>query len=207
VRAGAAFTIAAQVIADRLEAGETPRRDGFFEGAPGRRSAAEELLEGVIHAASESYEEQKVPFLGCLYSNLVFDETVSREHANFLINRARGLSFQQLVIIAMVWEGDFERLVQAALRDTPPQRVFFAEEVALEAYELEQLALLGAGEPGGRLSSGGLTFADPTARPLSELTLSGVGHRLFELLNLSAIPPDAREAVLAQTVQVGPPDR
>jgi hypothetical protein len=66
IRTGAAYAIAAEEISRRLRAGESLRADGFFDTRMGGRPAAEELLEGVLHAAADAYEERKVTHLGKL---------------------------------------------------------------------------------------------------------------------------------------------
>jgi hypothetical protein len=110
VRVGAAYAYAAEQIADRLAAGEALRADGFFEEDPTVRSAGEEILEGVLQAAADAYEEKKVAHLGKLYASLAFDAGVSRGYANFLIGVARSLTFRELALMAVIWEGDVARL-------------------------------------------------------------------------------------------------
>jgi hypothetical protein len=72
IRIGATYTFALERIRRRIEAGEVPRQDGFFEPSEGSRSAAEEILEGVLLSSQREHEEHKLPYYGNLIANLVF---------------------------------------------------------------------------------------------------------------------------------------
>ena len=71
LRAGAAFAFAAAEIKRRLDAGGAPGA-GWTEAKDGRRPEAEEVLEGVLLAAADAWEERRVRHLGLLYAELVF---------------------------------------------------------------------------------------------------------------------------------------
>jgi hypothetical protein len=66
VRVGAAFAYAGAAIREALDRGQLPRSDGFFDEAADNRPKAEELLEGVLLKARDSYEEKKLLLLGNL---------------------------------------------------------------------------------------------------------------------------------------------
>jgi hypothetical protein len=197
IRIGGAYVVAAEAIAIRLDAGEIPRSDGFFEAGSAGRPAAEELLEGVLQAAGDAYEEQKIRFLGSLYAALVFDSTVSRAAANFFIGLARSLTFRQLALMAVLWDGDAAPLEAAAEQQQPSERVHFNDEMGAEVDEMERRGLVGRGEPGGTPKRGGATFVDAGSLPPSNLTLTGPGKRLYDLAALSTIKENARSEVLA----------
>lgn len=205
-RVGAAFAVAAQLIAMRLKAGETPRSDGFFDASSTGRPPAEELLEGVLLASADAYEEWKVPFLGKLYAALVFDEGVSRPFANFLIALAQRLTCRQLALMAVIWDGDAAPLAARAAQNAPPTQIAFSDELGLEVDELERLGLVGRGEPGGTPKRGGATFVDASGLAVTSLTLTGPGKRMYDLMDLRSIPEQARAEVLADLVRVEPQD-
>ena len=76
---------------ERLEDGETPRDDGFFDpGIEGHDAPAEELLEGALLFAANAYEQRKVPLIGRLYASLVFT-SIPVAHANWLLRLAERL--------------------------------------------------------------------------------------------------------------------
>jgi hypothetical protein len=190
----------------RLKAGETPRSDGFFDASSTGRPPAEELLEGVLLASADAYEEWKVPFLGKLYAALVFDEGVSRPFANFLIALAQRLTCRQLALMAVIWDGDAAPLAARAAQNAPPTQIAFSDELGLEVDELERLGLVGRGEPGGTPKRGGATFVDASGLAVTSLTLTGPGKRMYDLMDLRSIPEQARAEVLADLVRVEPQD-
>ncbi len=204
VRVGAAFAIAAETIAGRLEAGERPRSDDFFDANSAGRPAAEEVLEGVLQSAGDAYEERKVPFLGKLYAAVAFDATVSRAQANFFIAVAQRLTFRQLVLVAVIWEGDVSPLAAHAAQEVPPKQVLFSDKLGLEADDLERRGLVGHGVPGGSPVGGARAFVEAGSRPVADLTLTGPGRQLYELMGLRDIPETARREVLVDLLRVGP---
>jgi hypothetical protein len=102
VRAAGVATIAAARIQGYLDLGHEARSDGFFQGEPGNRSAAEEIAEGVLIAAQREHEEKKLPYLANLLASIAFQEGLSRSEANRLLRLADGLSYRQLCIIALI---------------------------------------------------------------------------------------------------------
>src|SRR6476659_4621431 len=101
-RIGGALGVALDRIQERLDAGEEPRTAGLFD--PG--SDPNGLLEGSMLTAARSYEEQKVPYIGAFYANLVFDESVSAVTAQLLLGLLDRLTFRQLCALAFLGEED-----------------------------------------------------------------------------------------------------
>lgn len=200
MRAGAAFAFAAEAVSARVMMGDLPRSDGFFGATAAGRSPAEELLEGTLAAASDAYEERKVRFLGWLYASLVFDVDVSRAYANLMIRQADQLRFRQLCFMAIVWEHDYATLVDMAVADGVLPRLQFSDDLALDVDELERLGLVGRGEPGATHKRGGATFVDAGSLAISDLTLTGAGKRLCDLMNLHKIAAEDRVAVLQELI-------
>src|SRR5207244_1306588 len=99
-RVGAALYYALVDIADRLEAGELPRDEGFFEPADGAgRPRADELLEAVLQRVQREHEERKARHLGWLVSGLIFSPNIAAAQANFLVELGSRLTFHQLVLL------------------------------------------------------------------------------------------------------------
>jgi hypothetical protein len=98
--AGVAIVAAAR-IRRNLDLGREARADGFFQGAPGHRSVAEELMEGVLISAQREHEEKKIPYLGSLLANLAFAEGINRAEANLLLRMADRLSYRQICLLAL----------------------------------------------------------------------------------------------------------
>jgi hypothetical protein len=89
-----------KVLQNRSE-GRSLRQDGFFSSSIDERSAAEEIFEGVLLAAQSEYQEKKIKFEGNLFANIVFEPSIDRASANFLLRLAQTLSYRQLCIIAL----------------------------------------------------------------------------------------------------------
>lgn len=99
-RVGGAFRAATARLQERLEAGDEVRDDGFFASKPGRRSDAEEIIEGVLLAVQRGHEERKVEFLGYLLANLCFESEVDAYLANWTIRTAQELTWAQFVLLS-----------------------------------------------------------------------------------------------------------
>jgi hypothetical protein len=198
------LAVAAETIATRLEAGDAPRADDFFDTNPAGRPAAEEVLEGVLQAAGEAFEERKVPFLGKLYASVAFDVSVGRPQANFFIAVAERLTFRQLVLMAVISRRDAEPLTTYAAKEAPPRQVHFGEKLGLEADDLERRGLIGHGPPGGPPKSGARAFVEAGSRPVSDLALTGPGEQLHELMGLGDISEEARREVLLDLSRIAP---
>ncbi len=101
-RAGGALFVARARIRERLESGDKPRDDGFFDEMGGDRAPAEELLEGVLLQAADSYQQRKVQYLGEFYASLVFATGLDPAYAHALLRVADRLTYRQLVLLALI---------------------------------------------------------------------------------------------------------
>jgi hypothetical protein len=88
-------------VLQNLSEGKSLRQDGFFSSSIDERSAAEEIFEGVLLAAQSEYQEKKIKFEGNFFANIVFELSIDRASANFLLRLAQTLSYRQLCIIAL----------------------------------------------------------------------------------------------------------
>ena len=102
MRVGGTYAVAVIRVSERLGAGDKRRQDAFFDPSEEHRSAAEEILEGVLLAAQREHEERKCRHLGLLFANLVFREDVTPGMANYLIHRAESLTYRQLSLLALI---------------------------------------------------------------------------------------------------------
>jgi hypothetical protein len=100
-RAELTFRSAAKTIIDRLDSGEGLRKDGFFEKDGPRDSDAEEIFEGILRAACEDHEQRKAERLGELYAHFAFSTQITTAHASYLIELARRLTHQQLLLLGV----------------------------------------------------------------------------------------------------------
>lgn len=200
VRMGAAFVVAADEIRRRLAGGERPRADGFFESDDESRPAGEELLEGVLLRASDTYQERKAKYLGYLYANVAFDSTASPAEANFLLSVADRLTYRGFVLLALFdlgWTNEIARAEHKRPADVRPGETANADLLG-EMNDLGNYGLLGLRQKEGFVATyqSVLDGGDFTRLPLTQIRQTAVGERLYELLGLENIPSsDIREVV------------
>jgi hypothetical protein len=198
IRIGTALYVALERFKEREDAGDQPRKDGLFEPGADPRGA----LEGTLLAASRSYDETKVPFIGAFYASFVFAEEVSIEEAHFMLTLLDRLTYRQLC--AMAYFADprkqTEREEIQMLAEEGGERASLA--LLSELFELANLGLLGAwqGEPRAILSFGE-TYATlgggmpVIARSAGELALTSLGEDLARMAELHKIPDADREQI------------
>jgi hypothetical protein len=190
IRVGAAFAYAGEAIKGLLEAGHTPREDGFFDAHGDERPASDEVLEGVLLKARDAYEEKKVRLLGLLYAQVAFHPEISPAQANHLIELASRLTYRQLTVMAVAQdEAGRIRLRAADYRgdQTAIERLGLEGEALLtEIYGLYQQGLVhGGGEAW-------ISVADVNP---ARMRLQGSGAVLAQLMALQTIPATDRLGV------------
>jgi hypothetical protein len=99
-RASAAISFAVVEIANRLESGELPRDDGFFDFDVSR-CPAEEVLEGVVIKSQNEHEEKKAQYYAYLFSTAAFDRSLSLQELNQLLAVAQALTYSQLCLLRL----------------------------------------------------------------------------------------------------------
>jgi hypothetical protein len=188
IRAGGALAFAADEIRKRLDQGETLRADGFLVGeiSPGR-TAAQEILEGVLITAERSHEEKKVPYLGKLYAGVAFDASIDPAGANYLLKIGDELSWVQYVVLNVLAQ-NFEGALQ--LRETmfPPEgQPTELIGLAHQMFDLSQRGFLQQKRPGQDQSE--IILQAPNLAP-QHLKIQGFGYQFWRLANLVDIPVD-----------------
>lgn len=163
---------------------QTKRDDDFFQGGDDCPSAAEELFEGVLLSAKQEHEQLKLPYLANFYTNLIFDSSVKRSEANYLLSLAETLTFCQFCILGLRSERQAQ---QFSLR----KRSWIFGEVLTE----ETISI---GEQAAYLDQRQLFFKQPETRASDKpfkptyalpayTRLSSVGQRLANLMELHRI--------------------
>ena len=196
-RAGATVLLIERDARQRRERGGHVRDDGFFDERGKLRPDAEELLEGILRHAAETYEERKLPFLAALYSGVAHDDKVAAADALFMTRVAANLTYRQFVALAVLAHRDehFRDLARAGrLRDEG--RATPDEAVVMELDDLGDRRLVGI-RANGRVVTVGQTYS--SMPPLSTAT-AGYGAL--------ALPPTAETFVhLARVNTIGPDER
>lgn len=183
VRIAAATVVAVDRISARLINGHALRSDSFFDNVERRSSPSEELLEGVLLKARDSFEEKKVRHLGFFYANLVFTDCVSSETAHFLLKQLELLSYRQLCFIALVGKN--------CVLDVEPLRRPVHDDPEFEALKREEMDLHSSDLGTKGLIFGGGSWVDQ---------LSTLGNVLYDLAGLKEIP-DADKCAIEAVIE------
>jgi hypothetical protein len=187
VRIGTTLAFAADEIRRRLEAGEKPRNDAFFQDEiSAGRTAAEEVLEGTVLSAERAYEENKIPHIGKLYASIAFDPSIDRAMANYLLTLASSLTWTQYVILQVIAQ-NFHGVLE--LRETmfpPGEQHPQVIALAHEMLDLAQRSFLLQKRPGDDSSE--LILDAPHIAPRF-LKIQGMAFTFFRLAKLEEIPP------------------
>jgi hypothetical protein len=191
-RAAGALDVARVRVREHMDAGDEPRGDGFFEPGPDGRIDAEEVLEGTLLTAANSYEERKVPLVGRLYANLAFDPTVPPAHANFLLRLADRLTYRQLVILAFFAQAQSGECEMALVElSSGGSGRLPSPTLVAEMNDLSGARLLGFRQSDGTVSAPQDTWGDGGSgwRPgnLPQGALMTVGETLNRLMELDTV--------------------
>ena len=185
IRVGAALTIAAQEIRQRLESGETLREDGFFDEKQSGRSDAEEVAEHVLLKAQREPEEKKIQYMGYLLASISFDSQISVHMAHQLTKAAEQLTYRQLCILKLcVVKDNFE------LRDNNYRE---RESFENDLYNKEYI----------HFGLDTITFEPNVLSKLRSVKPSGmafqrIGDYLYNLMKLCLIPDEDIAPIAAQ---------
>jgi hypothetical protein len=64
------------------------------------RPEAQELLEAILLASANCFEERKLPFMAHMYNGVAYDPTISAGDSLFLVRMADQLTYRQLESLA-----------------------------------------------------------------------------------------------------------
>lgn len=180
VRVGGVLAIAAEEIRQRIEQGETVRRDGFFDSKPIGRPDAEEVAESILLKSQREPEEKKIPYMAHLLSGVAFDLEIGPNLAHQIIKAAEQLTYRQLCILklAVMKEAFALRVGDYRGHDA------FTKDVYQVLYECLDLYHRGFINFGGEVAFG------PTDVKPRCMTVQGLGADIFKLMKLSLIPKE-----------------
>ncbi|MBJ7353764.1 MAG: hypothetical protein JHC98_02980 [Thermoleophilaceae bacterium] len=178
IRIGGAAAVAAIEIGSRQDEGEKLRNDGFFDPANGSRSDSDEVLEGILLQAAQSYEEKKVPYLGHLYAGIAFDSSISPAYAHVMIRMFDRLTYRELAILQYFSD-----------KSGATDRV--ALGVGIEEGDFTpSIVLLGEGNRLGEERLLGNRHADGTVYALVDTNAGGIKGELFGTITPTQIGED-----------------
>ncbi|NAT75993.1 hypothetical protein HKX68_03120 [Dickeya dadantii] len=182
VRVGATAAVAFNKIEKASQSGNEPRKDGFFNSEEGKRSNAEEILEGTLRRAREEYEEKKILLLGNFYANMVYSPGVSTEEANYYLRLFDSLTYRQLCIMSLIMMkpqySDFQNLRKHDYRTKNANMQASTVALLQEIYALYNLGLVCVRSAGGNGYVSLLAWHDII--PFG-LEFTGLGERFYKL--------------------------
>ena len=194
-RALNALDVAIEEILQRLENGESFRKDGFFDEKQTGRSDVKEVAESVLLRAQREPEEKKIRYMGYLLASIAFEPQISAQMAHQLIRAAELLTYRQLCILKLcAVKDDFE------LRDNNYREREFLEddlyEVLYECSDLYSKEYIHFG-----LDT--ITFEPNVLSKLRSVKPSGmafqrIGDYLYNLMKLCLIPDEDIAPIAAQ---------
>lgn len=118
VRVGAVGFVIEADASERRHRGEQERQDDFFHAAHDQRAPNEQLLEGLLRYAAETYQEQKLPYMAHLYDAASYDTSISPDMSVYLLKLSNDLTYRQLLALAAYADRDREdSLFLQLLRD------------------------------------------------------------------------------------------
>jgi len=185
-RVGVVYGLATHKIQERLDNGETPRTDGFFEPDVTGCSAADESAEAVFLTAQKEYEERKLPYIANLLDFLAFTPGIHRAMANQLVRLASSLSYRQFCLLALANEPTRMNMYSETYYGSTGQEAASLVALLKELFELYQQHLI---EIEGTLGTISRAPTDPRSMPLQNLLLDRVGDLLYQGMRLSDLPP------------------
>lgn len=182
-RIGAAYSLAREKIKANLEAGKKVN-EAYLYQTVSERSEFDELTEEVLFAAQRESEEKKIPYLSKLYANALFNNRVDPVTAFQLIKIAENLSFQQVLILTTIgfFQLAFSETGKSPLKSTSYHTISDVRRmsVAVDIYSLYR---------DGLLQSTSVIFDPPGITP-ANLSVRGIGALLYDLMELSSLPPE-----------------
>ena len=185
----AAYEIAKR-MKDRVDAGDRAREDGFFEPDHTGRSAADEILEGVLLRCKNEFREKKLRFLCNIAANAPFSNT-SAETLNNVIVIAEALTYRQLCVFALLARADELGFDSTALRPRALENTFRQSEEHPCFHDLLHLGLYGH-RVIDYAPSWGVTYNYG-----GPIRLTKLGRDCFELMGLTDVPSEELEKLIA----------
>jgi hypothetical protein len=176
--------------------------DGFFDERAGRRSDADELMEGVLLHAADAYQELKLRHLAAIMPALAFRPDISAADGHWITDLASRLTWRQLVVLAIFADPPEQELMR---RDVYHQgRYVVPGTLTDEVDELGALGLLGSTNQEGETVRVGGTIAGLEGGiwniGMAEWRLTASGQLLAELTRLDDVPAAEHSMVLRDLI-------
>lgn len=168
------------------------RSADYFEPRPGLQPEAYEIFEGVLLKAKGEFYEKKLPFYSSFYANLAFEETISYEESNILLQYLNVLTYRQIVILDYIFQNTMIDMNgwEARFQDIPYLDNYY--DFYMECKELWNYNLIRQNNDHGGYSLG-----------MTKMKLSKCGIDFIRLIDIDQIPNNEFDKVrfLYETVK------
>lgn len=189
IRVSSATSISITNIRNRLNQGDKPRGDDFFDNRIYNRSKAEEIFEGVLLKCKSEYEEEKIKYVAKIFENIAFNEAIDPEDANRVLNTVEQLTYRQIKLIAFVGQNKENKF---KIRATD-YRTNEEPAAANSTFILQDLVTLD-GEAIIERNDNTLIIHVSDIAP-GNMVLTEIGSVYYNLLGLDAMPKEAFDFV------------
>ncbi len=205
IRIGTSAYFAVTKIQARLNSGETPRKDGFFNRENQySRSDADELFEGTLLKSKNEHEEKKIRFIANIFSNITFHLEISSSEANHVLQVAENMTYRQMCLLALFErkaEIDGISLATKDLTKDDDEDNSIIKDISLlqEIFQLYNLGLVAQllveSKNSDEITGAYITNEKnyllldgyDTVSP-ADIVLKDLGKRYFKVMSLSEIP-------------------
>jgi|TARA_B110000908_G_C10131647_1_gene392487 hypothetical protein len=181
-RIGATYIDSIEKIKQRLDKGNSPREDDFFNKKIDDRSSADTILEGILQKAKNENEEKKLPFYSSFLCNLSFDDSIDFNRSITYLKIIDRLSYQQLCILSYVKDLEqieFDNWNSLFINNQEAQTYLDFYYELVELFELNALRQFGNKSLGGPKNG----------------ELSSIGTHLYNLMGLSEINNEDKQNI------------
>lgn len=184
------LNIASRKIEEKLTAGETPREDDFFVGhddnyCDPNSSKAAETFESILMIAKDTYEKQKIKYIGNLYASFCFESMLLPSQMSTILSLAERLSYNDLCYLYIFRNKSLFTMPKL----DPAVHEFSSLVVKTGIVELMKLGLIASVDS----KPAPLYFAN---LDVSNLLVQGLGFALYECMGLEEMSIlDAYEVV------------
>ncbi len=172
-------------IGERLNAGQTIRDDGFFED----EAQSEELLEGVLLAARDSYEKKKLPYLANMFAHVAINTQIDAQTAHLLIRNAEQVSWLEICLLAMIGDPSRWEVPDVSTLNGRPGS-WPAWTVYNTLTSMRDRFMFSPQLPPPETPEGLLPPLPETDFRLSALRLNNAGVLLFQAMDLQRMPDE-----------------
>jgi hypothetical protein len=200
-RVGLTIGVMAHDARELAEAGEELRADDFFAPDPSGRSPADELGEGILLSAADAFQERKLRHLGALLPAAAVRENLSSADALWVARQVDGLTWRQLVALAMLSNPPISELTLRDVRQHEGQQRGASGAFRQEVDELARAGLLGIMNARGELTRAGRTWETVGTIWTADTgtwRLTPEGRLVTDLARLDTVPAPDRDEVIRE---------